>query len=175
MSVSARVFHRFPFDLLIHVSATQLSLFFCIPSVVIATDRTFEDAMHTSMPGSPTTLSQIWVLLMVLFLTLREQVADPAHGKIKSMNWPHNLLTCRFCCKAFPASKVASKRFHRQWPISRARLQVLSNWLAASQLALPPWKQVQLPPPVSQAQQDLGFPGPVDGSTATGSHGWGNR
>ena len=47
----------FPFDLLIQVSATQLSLFLYIPSVFMVNDRTCEDAMHTSSPGSPTPLS----------------------------------------------------------------------------------------------------------------------
>ena len=39
VAVSDHVFHRFPFDLLIQVSATQLSLFLCIPFVLMATDR----------------------------------------------------------------------------------------------------------------------------------------
>ena len=50
VAVSAHVFHRFPFDLLIQMSATQLSLFLCIPFVLMSTDRTFEDtvtALHT--------------------------------------------------------------------------------------------------------------------------------
>ena len=40
-------------SLLIQVSATQLSLFLCIFFVLMATDRAREDAMHTSLPGSP--------------------------------------------------------------------------------------------------------------------------
>ena len=55
--VAVSVFHRFPFDRLIQVSANQLSLFLCVPSVFMANDRTCEDAMHTSLPGSPTPLS----------------------------------------------------------------------------------------------------------------------
>ena len=39
MAVSDHVFQRFPFDLLIQVSATQLSLFSCIPFVLMATGR----------------------------------------------------------------------------------------------------------------------------------------
>ena len=52
------MFHSVPFDLLIQVSATQFSLFFQrILSCVMATDRTFEDAMRTPLPASPTPLS----------------------------------------------------------------------------------------------------------------------
>ena len=57
VAVSDYVFHRFPVDLLIQVSANQLSLFLYIVSVFMANDRTFEDAIHTSLPGSPTPLS----------------------------------------------------------------------------------------------------------------------
>ena len=41
--------HRFLFDLLFQVSATQLSLFLCIPSVFMANA---EEAVRTSLPGS---------------------------------------------------------------------------------------------------------------------------
>ena len=51
MAVSDHVFHRFPFDLWIQVSASQLSLFSCIPFVLVATSRASEDAMRTSLPG----------------------------------------------------------------------------------------------------------------------------
>ena len=59
VAVSDHVFHRFPFDLLIQVSATQLSLFLCISFVLMATDRAREDAMHTSLPGSPPLSSNV--------------------------------------------------------------------------------------------------------------------
>ena len=52
-SVRPRVSQVSFFDLLIQVSATQLSLFLCISSVFMANDRTFQDAVHTSLPGSP--------------------------------------------------------------------------------------------------------------------------
>ena len=39
VSVSDYAFHKFPFDLLIQVSAIQLSLFLCISFVMMATDR----------------------------------------------------------------------------------------------------------------------------------------
>ena len=45
--------------ILIQVSATQLSLLLCISFVLMATDRACEDAMHTSLPGSPPLSSKI--------------------------------------------------------------------------------------------------------------------
>ena len=59
LAVSDHVFHRFLFDLLIQVSATQLSLFLCIPFVLMATGRASEDAMDTSLPGSPPLSSNV--------------------------------------------------------------------------------------------------------------------
>ena len=35
------------------MSTTQLSLSLCVPFVLMATDRACEDALHTSLPGSP--------------------------------------------------------------------------------------------------------------------------
>ena len=58
VSVSDYAFHKFPFDLLIQVSATQLSQFLCISFVMMATDRV-KDAMHTSLPGSPPLSSNV--------------------------------------------------------------------------------------------------------------------
>ena len=59
VALSAHVFHRFSFfDLLIQVSATQHALFFGVyRRFFMATDRTFEDGGHTTLPGSPTPLS----------------------------------------------------------------------------------------------------------------------
>ena len=53
VAVSDRVFHRLPFDL------RQLSLFSCIPFVLMATGRASEDAMRTSLPGSPSSSSNV--------------------------------------------------------------------------------------------------------------------
>ena len=58
-AVSDHVFRWFLFDLLIQVSATQLSLFSCIPFVLMATDRAREDAMRTALPGSPPLSSKV--------------------------------------------------------------------------------------------------------------------
>ena len=59
VAVSDYVFHRFPCDLLIQVSATQLSLFLCIPFALMASDGASEDALHTSLPGSPPLSSNV--------------------------------------------------------------------------------------------------------------------
>ena len=59
MAVSDHVFHRLPFDLLIQVSATKLSKFLCIPFVLMTTDRACEDAMPTSLLGSPPLSSNV--------------------------------------------------------------------------------------------------------------------
>ena len=57
-SVSSRVSQVFIFDLLIQVSATQHAVFFGVfHPFFTATDRTFEDAGQTTLPGSPTPLS----------------------------------------------------------------------------------------------------------------------
>ena len=52
------VHERFWFCL-VQVSTTQFSLFAAFPSVFMATDRSCEDAMHTSLPGSPPLLSNV--------------------------------------------------------------------------------------------------------------------
>ena len=59
VAVSDHVFHRFPFDLLIQVSSTQLSLFLYISFALMATDRASEDAVHTSLPGPPSLSSNV--------------------------------------------------------------------------------------------------------------------
>ena len=71
VAVSDHVFHRFPSDLLIQVSATQLSLFLCVPFVLMATDRACEDAMRTSLPRSHRYL-RMMILVMVLVTTSME-------------------------------------------------------------------------------------------------------
>ena len=52
VAVSDHVFQKSPFDL--------LSLFLCIPFVLMATDHASEDAMHTSLPRSPPLSSNVW-------------------------------------------------------------------------------------------------------------------
>ena len=43
----------------VQVSTNQFSLFAAFASVLVATDRACEDAMHTSLPGSPTLSSNV--------------------------------------------------------------------------------------------------------------------
>ena len=89
----------------------------------------------------------------------------------EEIDGPQSLHNCHCSCKAFPESKFASRHLPRQWPLLRLRLQVLSKWLATSQPALPPWKQMQ---PRPQASTSWNTVGQFDGSTATRSHGPGS-
>ena len=54
-------------------------------------------------------------------------------------------------------SKIASKRFPRQWPRMMRKSRILNKWLAALQPVLPHWKRMQRPYPVDPAWQDLGI------------------
>ena len=59
VALSDHVFHRFPSDLFIQVSATKISLFLSIAFDLMAIDRACEDAMHTSLPGLPPLSSNV--------------------------------------------------------------------------------------------------------------------
>ena len=140
VAVSDHVFHKFPFGFLIQVSATQLSLFL-IPSVFMANDRTYEDAMHTSLPVSPTPLPSNF-----------GSPLDLERTGSRPSTWKDKINEIYFQLPLFLQS--VSRRVPRQWPLLRLRLQVLSKLLAASQSALPPWKQVQPRLQAFPAQQD---------------------
>ena len=58
LQTSGRGHERFWFCL-VQVSTTRFSLFAAFPSVFMATDCAFEDAMHTSLPGSPPLSSNV--------------------------------------------------------------------------------------------------------------------
>ena len=135
VAVSDHVFHRFLFDLLIQVSATKLSLFLCFPSVFMANDRTFEDAIHTSLSGSPAQLSSNVGSPYVSAPDLERTVSLPITMDEKSTKSTYNY---RFSCQTRPDSEIASRRFPRQWPLILLRLQVLNRLLAALPPALPP-------------------------------------
>ena len=154
VAVSDHVFHRFPFDLLIQVSATQLSLFLCIPFVLMATDRAFEDAVHTTLPGSPAPLSS-FVGSPNGFLHVLEGTGYRARTMEEKST--KSTYSYRFSCKTRPELKIASRRLLRQWPPSRLRLQVLNKLLGASLLVLPLWKQVQPLALAAPTRQDLGL------------------
>ena len=64
---------------------------------------------------------------------------------------------CRHSCRAYPDSKIASKRFPIQWPRMMRKSRISNKWLAALQPVLPHWKGMQQPSPVDPAQQDLGI------------------
>ena len=128
---------------------------------------TFDDAMHTSLHGSPTPLSSNVGSPDGSAPDLERTAAAPAHGRIKSTKF-----TCNYCysCKTSPGSKIASKRFPRQWPLSRLRLQVLSTLLAASAFET----FAASASSVSGSARSWPLHGQLDGSTAAGSHGPGS-
>ena len=69
----------------------------------------------------------------------------------------YRLRSCRYSCRAYPDSEIASKRFPRQWPRMMRKSRILNKWLAALQPVLPHWKRMQRPSPVDRARQDLGM------------------
>ena len=58
---------------------------------------------------------RIWVLLTVLFLTSEEQDTVPVRWRRKSIKCSYTLQNCRYSCRVFPDSKIASRRSPRQW------------------------------------------------------------
>ena len=107
------------------------------------------------LPYLPTL--RIWVLLTALFVTLKEQDTVPVRWRRKSTNCSCKLRSCRYSYRAYPGSKIASKRFPRQWPRMMRRSRILNKWLAALQPVLPHWKRMRRPSPVDLARQDLGI------------------
>ena len=99
---------------------------------------------------------RIWVLPTALFLTSKEQDTVPVRWRRKSTECSYKLRSCRYSYRAYPGSKIASKRFFRQWPRMMRKSRILKKWLGDSWLALPHWKQMQRPSPVDLARQDLG-------------------
>ena len=95
---------------------------------------------------------RIWVLR-----TLKEQDTVPVRWRRKSTECSYKLRSCRFWYRAFPGSKIASKRFPRQWPRTMRKSRILKKWLAALQPVLPHWKRMRRPSPVDPARQDLGI------------------
>ena len=91
---------------------------------------------------------RIWVLLMVLFLTLIGQDPAPVRWRRKSTKYSHKSQTCCYSCRVYPDSKIASRRFPRQWLHMMHNSHILSKSLAALQPALPHWKLMQRPSPV---------------------------
>ena len=152
--VEVLLFHRFPFDLLIQVSTTQLSSFSARPLLFswLLTTRlkmqyTLSCLVHRRL------FLQTLVLLPVLLLILTRRIAAPTRWRkksTKSMNSYHS------SCKTHPELKIVSRGLLRQSPPSRRKSQVLSKLLGASWLALPHWKKVQLLALVALTRQDLG-------------------
>ena len=82
---------------------------------------------------------------------------------------------CPCWYKDSPDLKTVSCHSHNQRRPLQTKLQTLSKSLIASQLVLSPWTQVlPLPQCISGSARSWPSPGPVGGSTATGSHGPGS-
>ena len=75
---------------------------------------------------------RIWVVLTVLFQTLKEQDFVQVRWRRKEMK---SYYSYRSSCKTPLGSKIASKRLLRQRPPRRLRLQILNKWLGALWLA----------------------------------------
>ena len=75
---------------------------------------------------------RIWVLLTALFLTSKEQDTVPVRWRRKSTKCSYKLRSCRYSCRAYPDSKIASKRFPTQ-----LKIRISNKWLAALQPVLP--------------------------------------
>ena len=60
-------------------------------------------------------LLRISVLLMVLFLTLKGQDTAPVRWRRKSTKCSYKSQSCHHPCRVNPDSKIASRRFPRQW------------------------------------------------------------
>ena len=136
------------------MSATQLSVFLCIPFVFMANFRAFEDAVHTTLPGSPTPSSSNVSSPYGSASDLQRTVSRAITMDEKSTKSTYSY---RFSWKTSPELTIASRRFPRMWPPRRLRSQELNKLLGASQLALPPWKQMQPPAPAAPTRQDLGL------------------
>ena len=80
----------------------------------------------------------------------------PIRWRRKSTKCSCKLQSYRYSCRAHPDSKIASRRFPRQWPLMLRKSRILNKWLAALQPVLPHWKRMQPPSPVDPARQDLG-------------------
>ena len=145
---------------LVQVFRTQ---FCCLHPAFMANARPFDDAEHANVPNS---LVQD---LSSNFGSFDGSVADLERVGARATstmeeNSKKDLLSSiyiserldRFPCsyKDLPDLKTVSCHSHNQWLPLQTRLQALNMSSAASQLALPHWKLVLLPPQVSPARQD---------------------
>ena len=76
-------------------------------------------------------LLRIWVLLTALFLTSKEQDTVPVRWRRKSTKCSYKLRSCRYSYRADPGSKIASKRFPRQWPRMMRRSRILNKMVSS--------------------------------------------
>ena len=114
------------------------------PSVFTANDRTFEDAMHTSLLGSPTPLSSNLVSpdgsapdldrVGVRSASPIDERIEAIFARTFSLIWQ---VWHQFPClyKGSPDLKAVSCHSHNQRRPSQTKLQTLTKLLIASQLA----------------------------------------
>ena len=100
---------------------------------------------------------RIWVLLKALFLTSKGQDTVPVRWGRKSTKCSYKLRSCRYSFRACPDSKIASKRFPRQWPRAASVTTLDTNATSVSS--------------GSGSQRSWNILGHSDGSTASGSLG----
>ena len=139
-------------DLLIRLSATQLSLFLCIPFVLMATDRAFEDAVHTTLLGSPAPFSSN-------VGSPYGSAPDLERTVSRSITMEENINEIYLQLPLFlqNAARIGNcVQTLAQTVAAQTTKKVLNKLFGASWLALPRWKQMQLPPQAVPARQALG-------------------
>ena len=132
----------------------------------MAEDRTCEDAMHTSLLGSPTSLSSNFgspdgsvpdldIVGVRSAGSIEERIEAILARKFSQIEASLASIPCSY--KDSPGLKTVSCHSHNQGRPLQTKLQTLNKLLIASQLVMSLWKQVQ---PLFQAfpdQQDLGL------------------
>ena len=118
----------------------------------MATDRTFEDAVHTTLHVWPTPLSSNFGSPKGPAPDLER--AGSRLGTMEKINGIY--LQLPLFLQNASRIEIVSRRFHKQWPLKLLRLRVLNKLIAASQPALPLWNLVQPLPQAVLARQDLG-------------------
>ena len=107
---------------------------------------------------------RIWVLLTVLFLTLKGQDFAPVRWRRKSLKSTYSYSSS---CRTRLGSKIESKRLLRQWPHRRLRLQILFKLLEPCSLET----SAASGSSSRDSARSWNVLGQSNGSTATGSLG----
>ena len=148
VAISDHMFHRFLFDLLTQVSATQLSLFFVHPIRF--------DGYPSRVVWRCSACHLAWFADAVIFkcwfsfrfYSWPWENGEPPHHDGGKINEIYVLLPLFL--------QNASRRFPRQWSLVMQKSQILNILLAALQPVLPLWKRMQLPHQAVPARQEIG-------------------